>query len=111
MFIIVNQSRRKTKIVKLTHGFEFLKKRTYLCENGKIIMKISRQSITRMRRKLKKFKKLLDKKLITIDNIECSYKSWRGFASQFNNYFTIKNMDALYKDLFGYIPKYTKTRR
>ena len=60
MFIIVNQSRRKTKIVKLTHGFEFLKKRTYLCENGKIIMKISRQSITRMRRKLKKFKKFLD---------------------------------------------------
>ena len=102
---------RKTKIVKLTHGFEFLKKRTYLCENGKIIMKISRQSITRMRRKLKKFKKLLDKNLITIDNIECSYKSWRGFASQFNNYFTIINMDALYKDLFGYIPKYTKTRR
>ena len=26
---------------------EFLKKRIYLCENGKIIMKISRQSITR----------------------------------------------------------------
>lgn len=51
----------KTQIVKLTHQFTFLKTKYSITESGKILRRVSRTAVTRMRRKIKKFKKLKEK--------------------------------------------------
>jgi hypothetical protein len=99
---------RKTYIRKLDKGFNFLKKRIILTDTGRIIMKISRDSVTRMRRKLKKFKIKVKNGEMSIKDVENAYVSWRGFVKQFNSYFTVKNMDNIYKELYDYIPKSKK---
>ena len=53
--LIIN--RRKTKIIKLTQGFKFLKVRYRLLSTGKIIKKLTRKNLTKTRRKLKKLAK------------------------------------------------------
>ena len=98
--IILNM--KKTQIVKLTHQFTFLKVKYNLFKNGKIIKRVSRTTITRMRRKLKKFKKFFDKGLMTLKDIDCSYQSWRGHLKRKNNYNTLRNLEKLYHTLFDF---------
>jgi len=91
----------KTHITKLENGFTFLKKRVSMSESGKITVKISRKSVTRMRRKMKKFRKMLDSGVLDYEAIRIAYDSWRGFAIKYNNYATIMSMDKLFDDLFA----------
>lgn len=91
----------KTHITKLENGFTFLKKRVSMSESGKITVKISRKSVTRMRRKMKKFRKMLDNGVLDYEVIRIAYDSWRGFAIKYNNYATIMSMDKLFDDLFA----------
>lgn len=91
---------KKTQIVKLTHGFTWLKARFFILETGKIIKKIYKKSVTRMRKKLKKFVKHVDDGKMTYEDVYCAYQSWRAYASHFNAYFTVKNMGELYDSLF-----------
>lgn len=92
---------KKTHIVKITHGFTFLKAKYYLLDNGKIIKKLARVSITRMRRKLKKFKPKVDAGIMIPQDVYQSWQSWRAYASNFNSYITVRNMKRLYNDLYG----------
>ena len=96
--IIVND--KKTKICDLKHGFTFLKTRYFVTDTGKIIRKPCRDAITRERRKLKKQAKLLEAGVLTFENIRTSYASWRGSMSHRDAYRTVKNMDALFDQLF-----------
>ena len=50
--IIIN--RKKTRVVKLSRGFVFLKKRFSYGEGEKVVVRPCRSSVTRQRRKLKK---------------------------------------------------------
>lgn len=90
----------KTQIVRLSHGFTFLKARLYLTDTGKIIRKIPRQSVTRQRRKLKKLAKLLEVGKICYEDVYTSFQSWRAYAGNFNAWNTIRSMEQLYNDLF-----------
>lgn len=108
--IIVN--RKRTAIVKLSHGFTFLKTHFSLTKTGCIVCRPCRQSIVRQRRKLKKFKRFLDAGQMTMEHIRTSYMSWRGFIAHKNARRTIQAMDALYHQLFGIWPiTKQKTRR
>ena len=69
---------RKTRIVKLSRGFRFLKKRFSYSPSGKVIVRPCRDSITRERRKLKAMRRMLDRGEITREQIDVSYQSWRG---------------------------------
>lgn len=91
----------KTHIVKLEAGFTFIKKKFSINENGEICIRISRSSVTRMRRKLKALKDLHDRGLIELVDIENMYKSWRGTVLKYDSYKTVKRMDELYLSLFG----------
>lgn len=62
-------------IVKLSHGFTFLKIKYNLTETGKVQERISKDSVTRMRRKLKKFRKLMDAGEMSFDDVRCAYAS------------------------------------
>lgn len=92
---------KKVHICKLTNTFTFLKKRITLKENGKIVVKLSGESLRRERHRLKGLKRLLDNGKLSFKDIEQSYKSWRGWASKFNNFKAMQSMDLLFNELFG----------
>ena len=91
---------RKTQIVKLSHGFTFLKKKFFYSETGRVIVRPCRDTITRERRKLKALKRMLDSGDITMEQIEQQYQSWRGGLVHLDAHDTLLSMDALYRDLF-----------
>jgi tRNA splicing endonuclease len=97
-------SPKKTHIVKLSRGFTFLKTHFSLEPTGRIVVRPSRESAVRQRRKIKKFKKFYDAGEMTLEEIRNSYMSWRGFIAHTNSRRTVQNMDELYKRLFGISP-------
>ena len=96
----IKLNKKKTQIVKLSHGFTWLKVRFFLTKTGKVIRKIYKRSVVKQRQKLKKLRKKLDKGLLDFQDICNSFQSWKAYASNFNAYFTVKNMEALFRQLF-----------
>ena len=91
---------RKTHIVKLSKGFTWLKKRVSYGENGRVVIRPCRDSITRERRKLKKQARLVRDGKMTVEQVERSYQSWRGGMLRLDAHRTLLRMDALYHELF-----------
>jgi hypothetical protein len=78
---------KKTRIVKLSHGMEFLKGKYILLENGRALRRPGKDSSRRMRRKLKKFKTLVNGGRMSFDDLRQAYQSWRGYyRRRFNAY-------------------------
>lgn len=96
----IKLNKKKTQIVKLSHGFTWLKVRFFLTKTGKVIRKIYKRSVVKQRQKLKKLRKKFDKGLLDFQDICNSFQSWKAYASNFNAYFTVKNMEALFRQLF-----------
>lgn len=91
---------KKTRIVKLSKGFTFLKTQYFLTDTGKVVRKACRESIVRQRRKLKKFKKFSDAREMSFGHIYNSYMSWRGYIGHKDAHRTILSMDKLFRELF-----------
>ena len=93
---------KKTHIVKLTHSFTFLQIKYNIKQGGKILKRPSHGKIVRERRRLKAFKREMDKGIMTEPEIWNCYQSWRGTVIKDHNAYkkTIANMDALYASLF-----------
>lgn len=96
----ITLNEKKTHIVKLTHGFTFLKARIYLTDTGKVLKKIPKVSVTRERRKLKKFPPLYEAGIMTYEDIYTSWQSWRAYARNFSAWRTIQTLGKLYDELF-----------
>lgn len=95
-------NKKKTHIVKLSHGFTYLQIKYNVLSTGKILKRISHGKIVRERRRLKAFKRMLDcGKMTELDILNC-YKSWRGSIVVDHNayYNTICSVDKLYHSLF-----------
>ena len=92
---------RKTQIIKLSRGLPFLQARFFLTESGRIIKICNKKSVTRMRRKLKKFRNWLDTGRFTMDDIRTSFMSWKGHIKHFNSYHSMRNLEKVYHDLYG----------
>lgn len=91
---------KKTQIMPITN-FTFIKTRFFLQKSGKVVRKIYRNSVLRMRRKLKKLKLLLEKKPnLTLNDIYNSFQSWKSYALKFNARKTILSMVQLFINLF-----------
>lgn len=97
--IIIN--RKKTRVVKLSRGFVFLKKRFSYGEGEKVVVRPCRSSVTRQRRKLKKQAALVARGVMTVEQVNQSYQSWRGGMKRLDAHETVRRMDALYKQLFS----------
>lgn len=91
---------KKTRIVKLSRGFVFLKKKIFYGENGKVVMRPCRDSITRERRKLKKMRSMVESGEMTMEDVTRSYQSWRGSLAGLEAHQTKMSMDALFRSLF-----------
>lgn len=92
---------KKTQITKLSHGFTFLKVRYVMQPNGHLHKHIARVSVTRMRKKLKVYKRLFDEGKVTLTIVDGALCSWLAYAARCDTYKTRQNMVALYFDLFG----------
>jgi hypothetical protein len=97
--LTINMS--KTRITKLKDGVHFLKGIYSLNPKGKIIRRAKPESMKRMRRKLKKFSRLVEIGHMKFSDVRTAYQSWRGsYRRRFNAFHTIKRMDGLYNRLF-----------
>jgi hypothetical protein len=91
---------RKTQIVKLSHGFTWLKKKYYLTDSGKVIIRPKREKITRDRRKLKKLAVLHQQGIITYKDAIGFINNFHGYMMHLNAYRTVQSMDRLFNKLF-----------
>lgn len=97
--IVINT--KKTRITKLSQPFKVLQIKYQLTETGRIIKRINSKAITRERKKLKAYKRLLDKNKIKMNEIENIFKSWMSSNYKVMSKIQISNMYQLYYDLFG----------
>ena len=97
---------KKTHITKIKKGFVFLKIRYRVTDKNRIIKTLTYDGIVRMRRKLKKYKRLVDKGKMTIQDVNSSMQSWISHAKLAKSFKQRKSMLGLYKELFGI--KYNK---
>lgn len=87
---------KKTHISKINKTFIYLKIKYCLLEDGTLIRKLHRDSITRERRRLKRYAK----SNLPYKTIEQAYFSWRGNAIQYDSKKSVANLDMLYNELF-----------
>lgn len=92
----------KTQILPLKNGIDFLGFHTYLTQTGKVVRKVRAKSIDNMKRKIRKFRGLVDSGKMTLDSVVQSYASWTGHISHGNTYHMRQNMDAYF---FSYFPE------
>jgi len=92
---------KKTHIVKLSYGVMFLKGKYPLTETGRVIRIPNRDAAIRIKRKLKKFKLLLEAGKMSFNDIRAAYQSWRGaYKKRFMAYKKVSKIDAYYDSLF-----------
>ena len=96
----ITLNEKKTHIAKIAHGFTYLQARVFLTDSGKVLRKIPHKSVTRERRKLKKFVSLVESGVMTYNDVYTSFQSWRAYARNFSAYRTIINMEKLFDKLF-----------
>lgn len=92
---------KKTKVVKISKGFMFMKVRYRVTDSGKIVRTLAKSGTIRMRRKLKKFRRLVDNGQMTMEDIFNSVQSWVAHSKVAMSYRTVKRMMHLYNDVFG----------
>ena len=94
---------KKTRILKISRGFTFLKVRYRITKSGKIVRTLAKSGIVRMRRKMKKFRHLVDEGNMTMDDVYNSVQSWVAHSYVANSYHSRCNMMRLYNRLYdGY---------
>lgn len=107
---------KKTKIVSIRQGVDFLGFHFYVTETGKVVQKLSRKSIQHHKAKLKKMKKLLDRGECTFEACKEAHQGWKAHAergrkkkgkpkkanrSRPNTYYLVREMDELFNELFA----------
>lgn len=96
---------KKTHIMKLSHTFTWLKLRYRLTASGHLIKKINPKTVTRERRKLKKYRHLVDNGTLTAEQVGNFFKAWLANYDKLLSYRSRNNLLALYKELF---PKHSQ---
>lgn len=104
----IHINRKKTQIIKLSHGFTWLKTRYIITDSGKIIKKIPHDIVTAQRRKMKKMARMVVDGEIPLEYFENQYKSWAGGKKLYNAHRTMMNMESLYRRLLEWIAQKKK---
>lgn len=92
---------KKTKIQPLYSKISFLKIIYFFSSEGKLIRKISKDTINRELRRLYKYKHLLDTGKISLLEIKNNYKSWRGSYSKYDSGYDIHMLDQEFQKIFN----------
>ena len=97
--LILNE--KKTHICKLSGEYRYLQMKYTLLQNGVVVRRIHPKAITRERRKLKAYKRLLDKGIVTMEEIDGYFRSWLSGNYKYMSRDQIYKMNSLYVKLFG----------
>lgn len=90
----------KTELYEIRQGIKFLKWRFILTDTGKVVMRMSKKSISRQRRKMRKLKGKLEAGEITIQDIQNNFHSWMANAERGNTKAIRWKMTEYYNELF-----------
>lgn len=104
--IFINE--KKTRIVKAGGKYKYLQIRYTMTKTGRVVKRINPRAVTRERRKLKAYKRLLDRGGMPYEDVEQAYKSWMGEYVKLMSKKQTRHMKQLYKELFGKEPKWKK---
>lgn len=99
---------RYDSIVKASSKYKYLQIRYSLSKTGRVVKRINPASVTRERRKLKAYKRLLDEGVMPYEDVEQAYKSWMGEYTKLMSKQQRQHMKRLFKELFGKEPKWKK---
>lgn len=91
---------RKTKITPLSAGFVFLQTRYHFTDSGHLVKRPTADKAIRERRRLKAYRRLLDKGILSRRDIANAYQSWRGNIRKFDTHKSVCSMDKFYNHLF-----------
>lgn len=101
----------KEGIYPIRRGITFLKLRFILTDSGKVIIKISDRTLSRERKQLRNFKRLIDRGERTMDDVRRHYQSWISMVKPYDSGAALRKMDEFYAELFGEKPTYKYKRR
>lgn len=96
--LFVNE--KKTRICKLSDTYKYLQVKYFMTPTGKVVKRINSKSVTRERRKLKSYRRLLDRGIMKYEDIRKAYKGWICDYYKLMSSIQIKNMQTLYTELF-----------
>lgn len=89
----------KTEIVPMSKGIRFLGFHTYLTEQGHVIRKLNGDNKRKIKKRLRKYARLVKDGKMTEKKFYESYNSWRNHASHGNCYKLTKSMDLFVDEL------------
>ena len=90
----------KTHIVKLSDNFRHLQISYRLTETGKLVRRINPKAVTRERRKLKAYKRLVDAGRMSPQEAENAFKGWLESTYKVMSVAQIRNINNLFEQLF-----------
>jgi hypothetical protein len=90
----------KTEIVPLKKGIRFLGFHTYITEEGKVIRKLTGDNKRQIKKRLRKYVKLIAKGELSVKDFYEKYGSWKAHASHGNCIKLIHSMDCFVEELF-----------
>lgn len=91
---------KKTKIVPITQGVDYLGFRFYVTKSGKVVQKLAKKSIKHHKHKLKKMNKLLASGAITFDACKDAHDGWKAHAARGDTHYLVRKMDGYFNELF-----------
>jgi hypothetical protein len=92
---------KKTHVAKLSDTYRYLQVKYSLSGTGKVIKRINPESVTRERRRIKAYKRLVDKGIMTYDDASQAISSWMGSYVSLMSKQQLENFRTLYRELFG----------
>lgn len=93
-------NKKKTQIFKLSQGINFLGFKFRISKTGAVICTISKDNINKRKRKLRKYKNLVEQGNMTKQKVDECYRSWKAHAMNGNTYNAICKMDIYYEHLW-----------
>lgn len=93
-------NKKKTQIIKINQGVKFLGFKFILNDTGQVIKYITKENVKKRKRKLRKYKKLVEDGKMTKEKADECYKSWKAHAEKGNSYKLLRSMDKYYEGLW-----------
>lgn len=91
----------KTAIFPLKNGINFLGFHTYLDDGGGVVMKLRRDSIDRMKARIRAWRKDYPAGVVSMDKIVTSWRAWDAHASHGDTYQLRQKIAAQVSDIVG----------
>ena len=87
---------KMTQITRFDGGsFVYLKKRVFITEDNRIVMRLTPKNITQRRRGIKKQNILIAEGRMTPESRQQSFNSWRGYAEKYDSHTSVMRLETM----------------